>query len=219
MKIAAILFDMDGVLVDNHAYHVKAWQQFAQKHNLHLSEEEFDKHINGRTIEAALDYFFGSDKTEAEKKQLAEEKEQLYRDLYGPNLAAVAGLTNVLERLKQEGRQMAVVSSAMLSNIDMVLDGLNIRSYFDAIVHGSQVSKSKPEPDIYLYAAQQLSCEPRHCLVLEDSKSGIEAGWNAGMEVVALATTHSQEELRKFGVKHIIADFRAFTLEEIENNA
>lgn len=219
MKIEAVLFDMDGVLVDNHAYHVKAWQQFAGKHRLSLSEQEFDQHINGRTIEAALEYFFGNRKSANKKEELAEEKEQLYRDLYRPHLQAVAGLQNVLKALKKEKKRLAVVSSAMELNIDLVLDGLNIRTYFDAVVHGAQVSKSKPAPDIYLHAAKQLSCSPQQCLVIEDSKSGIEAGWNAGMEVLALATTHTEAELRNFGVKHIATDFTTFTLEQIEDHA
>lgn len=219
MKIEAVLFDMDGVLVDNHAYHVKAWQQFAGKHRLSLSEKEFDQYINGRTIEAALEYFFGSRKSADKIEQLADEKEQLYRDLYKPDLQAVAGLQDVLKHLKEEGKRLAVVSSAMVPNIDMVLDGLNIRSYFDVVVHGSQVSNSKPAPDIYLHAAKKLSCKPQKCLVIEDSKAGIEAGWNAGMTVLALATTHTEEELQKFGVKHIVPDFNAFNLKQIEEHA
>ena len=176
----AILFDMDGVLVDNHAYHVKSWEEFNKKYGKELSKEEFNDTINGRTSHAAIRYLFGQDIETAKMETHSEEKEAIYRRMYQEHIKPVPGLLALLDKLKEEGWLLAVATSAPTVNMDFTLDGLGITHYFDKFVNGSMVKEGKPAPDIYLKAAEVLNVPPGRCIVFEDSLSGIKAGQNAG---------------------------------------
>lgn len=214
-KYRAVLFDMDGVIVDNHAYHQRAWVSFSQKHQLTLSEEEYRQHINGRTIGAAIEYVFRDQSlSAAEKARLGDEKEVEYRAVYGPHLAPTSGLLPVLTQLRAWGIPLAVATSAPPENVRFTLDGLGIRDQFDSIIDGTGVTRGKPDPEIYLKSAEAVGVPPEDCLVLEDAFSGIRAGQNAGAGVLALATTHTHEELAPLQPTGIITDFREWVLED-----
>ncbi|WP_266367286.1 HAD family hydrolase [Tellurirhabdus rosea] len=205
----AALFDMDGVLVDNLNYHVQAWRTFAHHHGRTLTLEDYFRHVNGRVAADALPFVLGRDLSRDEIVAFTEEKEATYRQLYGPDLQPTPGLIPFLQTLKTSGTGLAVGTSAPFSNIGFTLDGLRIRSYFDAVVDASMISRGKPDPEIYLQAAERLGVPPSRCVVFEDAYSGIEAGLRAGMKVVALATTHTPGELAGCGAHHIIPNFEA----------
>lgn len=204
----AALFDMDGVIVNNMSYHIDSWYQFAERYGRQISDEEYSRHINGRVAADSLPYVFGRTLTPDEITTLTEEKEAIYRDLYQPHLQPTPGLTVFLTALKANNFGLAVGTSAPVSNITFTLDGLNLRSRFDVIIDASMIQRGKPDPEIYLTAARRLGVAPDRCVVFEDAFSGIEAGLRAGMKVVALATTHTREELEATGAQRIIPDFR-----------
>ncbi|WP_224997984.1 HAD family phosphatase [Cesiribacter sp. SM1] len=211
----AILFDMDGVLVNNHDYHVKAWEAYGEKHGRFLSKEEFDEHVNGQTTKSVIRYMYDNNISEEKVQQLSDEKEELYRALYKPHMAPVAGLLKLLDQLKSSGWLLAVATSAPTENLRYTVDGLEISHYFDAFVDssGADIKNGKPAPDIYLKAAKVLNVPPGRCIVFEDSMAGITAGQRAGMQVVALTTTHTAEELAQTEVRWIHSSF-----ETINNN-
>ncbi|MGM0581116.1 MAG: HAD family hydrolase [Bacteroidota bacterium] len=190
----AIIFDMDGVIIDNISYHIEALKQFLKQFGKEVTNEEFQNHYNGRTIQEVI-LGLKPDADHTEVMLLAEEKEKIYRDLYSADLAPTDGLMEFLPLAKKAGLKMAVATSAITANADFTLDGLNIRNYFDAVIDSTMVTKGKPDPQIYLKAAEQLNISPENCVVLEDALAGIESAKRAGMDVIGLFTSLKKEEL------------------------
>lgn len=216
-KNAAVIFDMDGVLVDNKHIHRKAWVEFCREQNHPIREEDFDKIGFGKTNREYLSIFFQREVSENEATKLGEKKERLYRDIIEKELEPINGLIPLLKELKNKyGFKTAVASSAPRTNIDFVLENLKIYDYFDVLVDESMVHEGKPNPDIYMKAAQLLEVMPERSLVFEDSLFGVEAALRAGMIVVALTTSHNKKELSEFSVWKIIKDFTNIQAEEIQ---
>lgn len=189
------LFDMDGVIVDNHTFHVQAWTIFSKKHGIDLTEEDYKKHINGRTVTGVIEYLFKENLPYEEVKKYGDEKEALYRSLYQAHLKEIPGLRVFLEKAKNAGIKIAVGTSAPPENVTFTLGGLGLLDFFESIIDERGVSKGKPDPQVYLKSATNLGLSPEQCVVFEDALSGIQAGINAGMKVVGLATTHKKEEI------------------------
>lgn len=211
----AVLFDMDGVLVDNTDFHINAWLQFAQQHDRPLTKDQYLENINGRVSADAMAYALQRPVSAAELIMLTDEKESIYRDLYRPHLQPAPGLLAFLNALKADHVRLAVGTSAPVSNVLFTLDGLPLRPYFDAIVDASMIRRGKPDPEIYLTAAERVGVLPAQCVVFEDAFAGIEAGLRAGMKVVAVATTHTRDELVDMGASLIIDDFRGLTVDAV----
>ena len=195
MKIEAILFDMDGVVVDNLPYHVDAWLLFCEKKQIPLTREIFYKELNGMNSKDTFEWFYKRPMTREEVHPLEEEKEVIYRDFYRPHLAPAPGLVDFLKEIRAAGIKTALATSAGPGNIDFTIDGIGLRDQFDVIVGGAEVSKGKPDPEIYLLAAQKLGVEPANCWVIEDSLQGIKSGQSAGCKVAGITTSHTREEL------------------------
>jgi len=192
--VKAVIFDMDGVLVDNGDYHFKAWKIFCEKYTIPFSEEKFRAHYFGQTNELVLNGLFQCNLERSEMKKLADEKEQMYREIYAPHICPVNGLISFFHELKQAKIKLGVATSAPKENVDFVLDALDIKDKIDVIVYDSMVSKSKPHPEIYLKAAELLHLTPSECTVFEDSLSGTKSAYDAGARVIALTTTLPAEK-------------------------
>ena len=212
----AIVFDMDGVLVNNHGYHIKAWKEFCQRYHKELSEDEFEQHVTGRPVWDTIRYLFGDSTSQEKIRQLGEEKEEIYRSLYKPHMAPTPGLYPLLDALHEKGWLLAVATSAHTQNLHFVLEGLGISDYFTATADSLGVKRGKPAPDLYLKAAEILEIPPGRCIVFEDSKAGITAATEAGMSVIALSTTHSREELAPTGVRWIFSSFEEVELDLLD---
>lgn len=203
----AALFDMDGVIVPNAPYHMSAWFVFAEYHHIILTEDDYLQHMNGHIAKDSLEFIFNRTLMSDDIKRFTNEKETIYRDLYRDDQAPTPGLISFLDDLKVHQVRRAVGTSAPASNVDFTLDGLHIRAYFDTIVDASMVQHGKPDPEIYLKAAEHLGVPPARCVVFEDAFAGIEAGLRGGMKVIALATTHTRAELADKGAHLIVDDF------------
>jgi beta-phosphoglucomutase len=206
---------MDGVIVDNHIYHVKAWAEFCKKYNIPFEEGSFRKRYFGKNNKDILGGLMGNHLTSSQVDLLGEEKEKFYRDVYQYSIAPVSGLVPFLQSLRESGVSTAVATSAPTSNLDFTLDNLHIRHFFDVIVDVTGIKNGKPDPEIYLKASKLLGIPPSECIVFEDSVSGIQAGQNAGMRVIALTTTHSSHELPKTPLA--IKDFTEVSIEKIDD--
>lgn len=203
--IKSFIFDMDGVIVDNHSYHLHAWKLFCDEINVSFNEAEFRHKYFGKNNFDILSGLFSREVTQHEADELGERKELVYRQVYQNHIKPVEGLVEILSELKKSGKFLAVASSAPVSNLNFVVDNLQIRSYFSCLLDGSSVSKAKPDPEIYIKTAKQLNVLPHECVVFEDSISGINAAQKAGMRVIALLTTHIRSELPE--VELYIKDF------------
>lgn len=186
---------MDGVLVDNHHYHLITWKKFCEIKSIPFNEDEFRAKYFGKNNQEILTGLLKRKVDIEETLQLGEEKEELYRELYRPHIKPVDGLVPFLTALKRKGLKLAVATSANRPNLDFTIEYLGLSDMFHRLVDASFVEKSKPHPDIYLKAAELLGVIPRECVVFEDSVSGINAATAAGMDVIGLLTTHQRHEL------------------------
>jgi HAD superfamily hydrolase (TIGR01509 family) len=205
----ALIFDMNGTMINDMDYHTKAWQRiFNEELGGSFTWNEVKAQMYGKNPEV-LERVFGPLKfTEDEKTELSFAKEKRYQEEYLPHLALLPGLAEFLEQAHQLQIPMAVASAAIPFNIDFVLDNLNIRHYFTAIVSADDVLLSKPHPETFLKAAQLLQVDPVNCLVLEDVPKGAEAALNAGMPAVVLTTTHQKNEFEHLpNIRHFSNDF------------
>ena len=208
-----LLFDMDGVIVDNHKYHFLSWQKLAEKYDIAITEEFYKKEMNGKTFMGIMEVLFKKNISPKNGKRIAIEKEAIYRELYKSQLKPTNGLIDFLKMIKKEGIPMVVGTSAPVENVDFTLDGLSIRSYFNGVVDDRAVTKGKPDPEVYLKCALLAKKAPKNCIVFEDAIAGIKAGKAAGAKVIALATSHKREELE---ADLIVNNFESINLEVIK---
>jgi beta-phosphoglucomutase len=194
----AFLFDLNGTMIHDMDYHTSAWQHiFNNELGGNFSWKEVKPQMYGKNQEV-LERVFGPDRfTEQEMNELAVRKEQRYQEEFRPHLALLPGLREFLVRAHQRGILLAIGSAAIPFNIDFVLDGLDIRRYFSAVVSADDVTLSKPHPETFLKAAEQLGVSPADCLVFEDVPKGAEAALHAGMKAVILTTTHTAAEFEQ----------------------
>jgi beta-phosphoglucomutase len=191
----AFIFDLNGTMIDDMTYHTKAWQTLLNDElGGNFTWDEVNPQMYGKNPEVLV-RMFGPDRfTMDEMNYLSLEKEKKYQVEFLPHLKLLPGLNEFLENAYQQGIPMAIGSAAIPFNIDFVLDNLNIRHYFKAIVSADDVLLSKPHPETYLKAAALLNTTPTDCIVFEDVPKGAEAAANAGMKAVVITTTHQPEE-------------------------
>lgn len=208
-RYKAFLFDLNGTMVDDMAYHIQAWHQILNELGAAITLEETKLQCYGKNQEL-LERIFPGRFSEEEMVRMSLEKEKRYQEAFRPHLALIKGLDQFLEATQRAGIKMAIGSAAIMFNIDFVLDGLQLRRYFDAIVSADDVAVSKPDPETYLKCAALLQVEPETCLVFEDSPKGAEAAMRAGMQCVAITTMHREDE---FDPSNIIAFIDAYSPE------
>src|SRR5690606_3421092 len=195
----AFLFDLNGTMIDDMQYHTIAWHKILTEDlGEQITVEETKAQMYGKYSEL-LDRVFGRGYfTDERTLEISLEKERRYQEAFRPHLKLIEGLDEFLEKAKQEDIRMAIGSAAITFNIEFVLDNLNARSYFDAIVSADDVRESKPHPETFLKGAQLLKVQPSECVVFEDAPKGVEAAANAGMPCVVLTTMHEEEEFKQY---------------------
>ena len=213
--LKGVLFDMDGVLVNNLEIHRQAFAEFFRRYGVERTFDELSR-VFGKGNDDIMGELMPADVVERVGiRQLGYEKEAIYREIYAPIITPQPGLLAFLAECESEGLRSAVGSSGYKANVDFVLDKCNIRRYFEATVAGDEVTRCKPDPEIYLTAAAKLGLAPCECIVFEDAEAGIEAAKRAGMKVVALATTFDREFLATTDADMIIGDFRDISVEQL----
>jgi beta-phosphoglucomutase len=206
IKVKAIIFDMDGTLVDNMPFHMEAWLLFLKQHDILLKPEEFHAQNRGN-IDEITRRFFGQNMPDEKVKELGQEKERIYRRLYRNHIKEIKGLTDFLIKLKEQGIQAALATMGDMPNIDFILDELGIRRFFCSITGGHEIVRGKPDPQIFELVLKKLNLINKECLVIEDSLGGIKSALNAGIEVIGITSSHSAEELMRNGCFCTISDF------------
>ncbi len=194
-KQIGVIFDLDSVLVDTGPFHKQSWYELAEKEGFDMSDELF-RSTFGMQNYAIIPILAERQVPAEEIERMSEWKERRYRELIADKLELMDGAKTLLEDLKSKGFLLAIGSSAPRANLDVVLERCDIRDYFDVCVTGEDVRNSKPAPDTFLKAAERLKLPPEHCVVIEDSIPGIQAGKAAGMAVVAITTTRKRRDIK-----------------------
>jgi HAD superfamily hydrolase (TIGR01509 family) len=209
----AVIFDMDGVIVDSNPYHKLALREFCRKHGHQLSEEQLKSRIYGRTNRDWLTNLFGP-LPESVIRRYGEEKEQLFRDLFVKAIQPLSGLKRFLLLLEERGIPKAIATSAPRANVDFTLEHTGLARFFSIVLDESHVSRGKPDPEIYLKTADALGYPSAKTFVFEDSISGVQAAKAAGAHVIGVSTTHSPHELA--GTRLVIEDFTQIQIRDLE---
>lgn len=206
--IRAVLFDLDGTLIDNMRFHIDAWIETGRLLGRELTAEQIMRDFSGRRNDEILPGVATRVLAPEEIARLSEEKEARYRALYAPHLGLLAGADAFLQELAARGIQRAIATAAPPSNRNFVVDGLALHARMNAVVGADEVARGKPAPDLFLEAARRLGVEPEHTLVFEDAVLGVQAGIAAGMRVCGVTTGEPAQVLRDAGASFTVPDFR-----------
>jgi beta-phosphoglucomutase len=194
MNRRAVIFDMDGVLIDSYHAHLAAWQRLGEKLGRPITEEAFVPTF-GRRNREIFHHLWGDAFTDDDIQRWGDWKEVEYRRIVTEHFSGMDGAGELLDALAAAGFALAVGSSGPPENVEVVLRGLGRARLFDAVVSGREVTRGKPDPEVFLKAAEKLGIEPRRCAVVEDSLAGLEAARRAGMTPIGLTGTFPREHL------------------------
>jgi beta-phosphoglucomutase family hydrolase len=189
--LKAVIFDMDGVIIDSEPAHLRVCLELFKKLNIDLSEEEYGRFIgvSNTSMWTTLKQMYGLAQT---IQELAEQQARAnIDDFKNGDDKPMPGILELLSNLKKEGIKIGLASSSPLETINLILEKFEIKDYFDAVVSGENLKRGKPAPDIYLKAAEMLSVFPENCIAIEDSNHGVCAAKSAGMKCVGFQNTNS----------------------------
>jgi len=209
-----LVFDFDGVIVDSHPVHVRAWRKFLDSVGRTASEEQLQFVLDGRKRDDILRHFMG----ELDADQIVEyghRKEQLFRD-EAAHVRTIDGLLDFLEDLKYEELALAVASSGSKSRVHFLLDLLDLKKRFRVIITGDEVEQGKPHPAVFLRAAQQLGVDPTELMAFEDAVSGVRAARSAGMMCVGIARPDRAAILVDAGANYVVPDFQSLSYSKLQ---
>ena len=210
----ALIFDMDGTMIDSMPYHAKSWVAFVRNHHIDIDVADLLRRTTGRTGAECMEELFQRSFAPEDVAALIAEKEGIYRDLFAPEFREVAGFKAFSELAVAQGLKFGIGTAGDRHNITFAFSHLKMKITPSAVVGGDEGFAGKPTPDIFLEVARRLHVKPEHCIVFEDAPFGIEAAKRAGMQAVAILSSHSVEELSG---PHVLAQVRNFD-ELIETN-
>jgi beta-phosphoglucomutase len=190
----AVLWDMDGVIVDSGEIHYQSWFETLKEYGIHTGHQFFVDTF-GMNNTGILTLVFGKPPEPAILAEIGDKKEAWFRREIQGHAQAMPGVVDWLQQLKAWGLRQAVASSAPMANVEAVIHELNLTPYFDALVSGSTMP-GKPDPAVFLESARQLGINPDHCLVIEDAIPGVQAAKRAGMKCIAVLTTNPASALQ-----------------------
>jgi beta-phosphoglucomutase len=205
----AFIFDMDGTIVDNISFHKRARLLFLEKHGINLPPEELNR-IHDLSTKDLVRKYISMHLSSQEIKILDDEKQLIYRNIYKSHIQEVKGFSRLLREAKNKGLQIALSTMGCRENIDLVINTLGVKHYFDAIVSGDDVKKGKPHPDIYNLTLSLLNINPDDAIVFEDTYKGVISAQQAGIRVIGLCSSHSKKEFKNWGVTMCINNFEEY---------
>ena len=203
----ALIFDMDGTMIDSMPYHAKSWVAFARNHQINIDVADLLRRTTGRTGAECMQELFQRSFAPVEVAALIAEKEGIYRNLFAPEFREVSGFKAFSEMAVAQGQKFGIGTAGDRHNIEFAFSHLKMKLTPDAVVGGDEGFAGKPSPDIFLEAARRMSVPPERCIVFEDAPFGIEAARRAGMQAVAILSSHSAQELAG---SHVLASVRNF---------
>lgn len=207
MRVQALIFDMDGTMIDSMGFHRLSWIEFARRHSVDLGIDEMMRRTTGRTGAECMNQLFEREFSQDESWALIAEKESIYRELFAPVFREVAGFRAFAATAHERGLALGVGTAGDRHNVAFALKHLSMQPVPRVIVGGDEGLAGKPEPAIFLEVARRLGVAPAHCVVFEDAPFGIEAARRAGMQAVAVCSGHSAQELAGPHVLAAIDDY------------
>lgn len=190
----AVIFDIDGVLIDSYQAHYESWAALAAEDGIQITREAFAQSF-GRTSRDIIGLWWGQGLDDAKVTAMDDRKEALFRQVIEADFPAMTGALELIDALAQAGFALAVGSSGPPENVDLVMAKLGRQSLFGAQVTGMDVTRGKPDPQVFQIAAEKLHIEPSHCAVIEDAPAGVQAANAAQMRSIALTGTAPRELL------------------------
>ncbi|MGJ7498227.1 HAD family hydrolase [Variovorax sp. RT4R15] len=206
-RTEALIFDMDGTMIDSMPWHAKSWMVFARRHGIAIDVSDLLARTTGRTGTECMRVLFEGELSDAECDALVHEKETIYRDMFSDNFTEVAGFNAFAKAAVARGLKIAVGTAGDRHNIEFAMSRLKMDPLPLAIVGGDEGLSGKPTPAIFLEAARRIGVDPARCIVFEDAPFGIEAARRGGMRAVAVCSTHTPAELAG---PHVIAAVRDY---------
>ncbi len=195
LPVQALIFDMDGTMINSMPHHAQSWLTFAQRHGLEIDLPDLMRRTTGRNGEECMRELFQRDMAADEARALISEKENIYRELFAPAFTEVSGFKAFSQQALNRGLKVGVGTAGDQHNISFVFSHLKLLNTPHAVVGGDEGLPGKPEPAIFLEAARRMNTTAGSCIVFEDAPFGIEAARRAGMRAVAICTTHTPAEL------------------------
>jgi beta-phosphoglucomutase len=213
--IRAVIWDLDGVIIDSGEAHRKAWWRLAREEGLPFSDEQFWSTFGWRN-DSIITHIWGAMPPER-VKALADRKEAYFRDFVREVAQPLPGAIELLRALHEAAYRQALASSTPTANIELICELLGLDRYLEAFVSGESVPRGKPAPDLFLKAAEALATEPAQCVVIEDAVAGIEAAHAGGMRAIAVAGERDLPGLRAADL--MVKDLTQVTVDTIRNLA
>ncbi len=207
MKTTALIFDMDGTMIDSMPFHAKSWMEFTRRHGIEIDVADLLRRTTGRTGAECMNELFGRVVDTDEAWALIAEKEGIYRELFAPVFSEVPGFKVFANEARGKGLKIGVGTAGDRHNIAFAMSHLKWEPAPHAIVGGDEGLAGKPEPAIFLEAAKRMGVPAENCIVFEDAPFGIEAARRAGMRAVGVCTSHSADELKG---SHVLAHVRDY---------
>lgn len=212
----AVIFDLDGVLVDSSEFHFEAWKAWAEEVGLgERVTREWFRETFGRRNPDVFHTLYDAEISTGEMERQADRKEQIFRERARGRLEPLAGARALVEALHDAGFRLALGTSAPRENATMMIEELGLASFFDAQVTGDDVTVGKPNPQVFQRAADRLDVPPERCLVIEDAAAGVEAAHNGGMAAVAVASEPSSGHQRADLVVASLTDLDVDTITDL----
>ena len=212
LQLQAVVFDMDGVIVNSHPAHRSAWKEFLRTVGKEVTESELDFVMDGRKRDEILVHFLGP-LTETQLKNYGRLKSDLFWRV-ASEVAPIPGAFDFIDCVHRAGISMAVATSASTSRTRLILKRLGLLTHFTAVVTGDEVREGKPDPRIYRLACQRIHCPPHAAVAVEDAAAGVRAAKGAGLRCVGIADPGSEENLTAAGADCVLRDFVNLTLPE-----
>lgn len=209
----ALIFDMDGVLIDNTAYQARAFQLLFREHDLTTNARRLLERLNGMPATNILKTVFRHTVPEKDLKKYADQREFLYRVLYWNKRREAAGLTNFLTAARSAGFKIGLGTASPPETIEYIIDHLHLRHLFDTITGKADVERGKPHADTFTVAAKQLKVAPERCIVFEDAVLGEQSAYKAGMRCVCLSTSVKASKFQN--PMKVIKDFTEITPQDV----
>ena len=207
-RLKAVLWDMDGVIADTADFHYSAWRDVFKERGVEFTKADFMRHF-GQRHDTIIIFALGDKFSQEDIEAITNKKQSLYRQRVAKNIVPLPGSIKLIKLLNKNKIKMAIASSAVAQNIQVILKGLGIEDCFQAIAFGTEVAEGKPSPEIFQLAAKKLGVKPENCVVIEDAIAGVTAAKRAGMKCVAVTNSHPRQSLKN-------ADMVVDSLEKVD---
>ncbi len=203
----AVIFDMDGTLVDNMDYHKQSWVALFKELNLDLTYDTFEHKYHKGSLVEIMGRLLPDVSDPIELRRIGRKKEALYREMYHPYVTAISGAVSFIQYLHAKKIPIGLATMGDQPNIDFIFERLAMGAFFHSTTGGHEITHGKPHPEIFITAAEKLGVPPKDCIVFEDTRSGVTAARAAGMEVIGITTMFDEKTLLELGCRQAIADY------------